>query len=118
MVEYSEPALDRTFSALADPTRRAIVARLRGGSLSISALAKPFPISLQAVMKHLDVLANVGLVSRSKTGRNVTVTLVNEPIDEAAAWLAQHQREWAERFDRLDSYLQRIQKGASHDDQS
>ena len=118
MVEYPEVTLDRTFSALADPTRRAIVGRLRGGSLSISALAEPFPISLQAVMKHLDVLAQAGLVTRTTTGRSVAVSLANKPIDEAAEWLAHHQREWAERFDRLDSYLHRIQQGESHDDKS
>ena len=117
MVEYSDITLDRTFSALADPTRRAIIARLRGGSLSISALAEPFPISLQAVMKHLDVLAQAGLVNRTKTGRSVAVTLANKPIDEAVEWLAQHQRAWAERFDRLDTYLQRIQQGESDDDE-
>jgi DNA-binding transcriptional ArsR family regulator len=94
MVEYQQTTLDRTFSALGDPTRRAIVARLQGGSLSISALAQPFRISLQAVMKHLDVLAQAGLVTRTKTGRSVTVSLLNEPIDAAAAWLAEHQREW------------------------
>ena len=118
MVEYPEVTLDRTFSALGDPTRRAIVARLRGGSLSISALAEPFPISLQAVMKHLDVLANAGLVTRTKTGRSVAVSLANEPIEEAAEWIGQHQRAWNERFDRLDTYLQRIQHGESDDDES
>jgi len=118
MVEYTPVALDRTFSALADPTRRAIVARLRGGDLSISALAEPFSISLQAVMKHLDVLAQAGLVSRTKTGRSVSVSLTNDPIDRAAAWLGEHQREWNERFDRLDTYLQRIQQKASDDDKS
>ena len=119
MVEYSKASLDRTFAALADPTRRAIVARLRGGTHSISALAEPFPISLQAVMKHLDVLAHAGLITRTKTGRSVAVSLANEPIDAAAAWIGRHQREWNDRFGRLDAYLQQIQHhGASDDERS
>ena len=83
MVNYSD-RLDRTFSALVDPTRRAILARLeREGAASVSELAAPFAIKLPAVMKHLDVLVDAGLVSRTKAGRTVTVTLQPEPMREA-----------------------------------
>jgi DNA-binding transcriptional ArsR family regulator len=75
----------------------------------VSDLARPFPISLQAVMKHLDVLADAGLVTRAKTGRTVTCVLAAEPMERAFAWLDEHRRGWNERFDRLDTYLQRIQ---------
>ena len=75
MVEYREASLDRTFAALADPTRRALVAKLRAGSETVSTLAGEFPMSLQAVMKHLDVLMDAGLVSRKKTGRTVACAL-------------------------------------------
>ena len=72
MVKSSDAALDRTFNALADPTRRALLARLsQGESFSVSELAKPFPVSLPAVMKHLDVLSDAGLIAREKTGRVV-----------------------------------------------
>jgi DNA-binding transcriptional ArsR family regulator len=112
MVQYQESLLDRTFAALADPTRRTLVTHLTERSLSVSELARPFPLSLQAVIKHLDVLADAGLITREKTGRTVSCTLSNDPFEEASRWLDHHERAWHERFDRLDAYLYRLQQGA------
>ena len=88
MVKYNDTPLDRTFAALADPTRRALLARLaEQPDLSVSALAEPFAVSLPAIMKHLDVLSDAGLVARTKTGRIVTCRLKAAPMQEAIAWL-------------------------------
>jgi DNA-binding transcriptional ArsR family regulator len=106
MVNY--PArLDRTFAALVDPTRRAILARLeREDSASVSELATPFAIKLPAVMKHLDVLAEAGLVTRSKVGRTVTVRLSPGPMREAMDWLRRYERFWSASLDRLAAYVE------------
>ncbi|HLL26849.1 MAG TPA: metalloregulator ArsR/SmtB family transcription factor [Xanthobacteraceae bacterium] len=102
------PALDRTFAALADPTRRALLARLSNEeSVSVSALAEPFSISLPAVMKHLDVLSDAGLITRTKTGRTVACQLKAAPMEEAMNWLALYQRFWSEQLDRLAAYLEK-----------
>ena len=107
MVNYSE-RLGRTFAALVDPTRRAILARLeRDDGASISALARPFAIKLPAVMKHLDVLDNAGLITRSKIGRTVTVRLRPQPISEAMDWLRRYERFWSQSLDRLAAYAER-----------
>src|ERR1043165_1710917 len=84
MVKYQDAALDRTFAALADPTRRALLAQLelRDG-VSVSELARPFPVSLPAIMKHLDVLSDAGLITRTKTGRTVTCQLKAAPMEQA-----------------------------------
>jgi DNA-binding transcriptional ArsR family regulator len=106
MVNYTAQ-LDHTFMALADPTRRAILAQLeRRDGASISELAKPFTIRLPAVMKHLDVLANAGLVTRSKSGRTVTVRLQAQPMREAMEWLRRYERFWSSSLDRLTSYAE------------
>jgi DNA-binding transcriptional ArsR family regulator len=106
MVNYSE-RLDRTFAALVDPTRRAILARLeRETSASVSELARPLAIKLPAVMKHLDVLDKAGLITRSKIGRTVTVRLLPEPIREAMDWLRRYERFWSARLDRLAAYAE------------
>jgi len=106
MVNYSE-RLDRTFAALVDPTRRAILARLeREDSASISALAQPFAIKLPAVMKHLDVLDDAGLITRSKAGRTVTVRLRPQPMREAMDWLRRYERFWSMSLDRLTAYAE------------
>ena len=98
----NQERLDRTFSALVDQTRRAILARLeRSDSASISELAQPFAIGLPAVMKHLDVLGNAGLVTRSKSGRTVTVRLRPQPMREAMDWLRRYERFWSNGLDRL-----------------
>jgi DNA-binding transcriptional ArsR family regulator len=106
MVNYSE-RLDRTFAALVDPTRRAILARLeREDGASISALAQPFAIKLPAVMKHLDVLDDAGLIRRSKAGRTVTVRLRPQPMREAMDWLRRYERFWSSSLDRLAAYAE------------
>jgi len=111
MVKYQalmqNPALDRTFSALSDPTRRAIVAKLSAGeSLSVSELAEPFPVSLPAVMKHLDVLTDAGLISRTKTGRVVACEFKSQPMEEAMQWLDRYLRFWNRQFDRLAAFVE------------
>jgi len=106
MVNYNGQ-LDRTFAALVDPTRRAILARLeREKSVSVSQLARPFAIKLPAVMKHLDVLDQAGLITRSKAGRTVTVRLSPEPIREAMDWLRRYERFWSASLDRLAAYAE------------
>src|SRR5471032_2701274 len=106
MVNHHE-RLDRTFAALVDPTRRAILERLeRKDSASISELAEPFAIKLPAVMKHLDVLDDAGLVTRSKSGRTVTVRLRPQPMREALAWLGRYERFWSGRLDMLAAYAE------------
>jgi DNA-binding transcriptional ArsR family regulator len=107
MVNYHE-RLNRTFAALVDPTRRAILAKLeREGGASVSALAQPFAIKLPAVMKHLDVLGDAGLITRSKAGRTVTVELRPEPMREAVDWLRRYERFWSKSLDRLAAYAER-----------
>ena len=94
--------------ALCDPTRRAILSQLeRKESASISELAKPFTIRLPAVMKHLDVLTDAGLVTRSKSGRTVTVRLRAQPMREAMEWLRRYERFWSGGLDRLTSYAEK-----------
>ena len=106
MVKFQEAQLDRTFSALSDPTRRALLARLEGeDALSVSELAQPFAMSLPAVMKHLDVLSDAGLISRTKTGRTVSCRLNADPMEEAMGWLARYQRFWTQRLDALEAML-------------
>jgi DNA-binding transcriptional ArsR family regulator len=107
MVKFYDGALDRTFAALADPTRRALVMRLaEQPGLSVSALAAPFRMSLPAVMKHLDVLADAGLVARRKTGRTVACRLRAEPMRDAFEWLNRYEKFWSQRLDRLAAYLE------------
>src|SRR5688572_30887967 len=107
MVKYQDRALDRTFAALSDPTRRAIVAQLSAGEhLSVSELAKPFPVSLPAVMKHLDVLSEAGLVTRTKTGRVVACEFQAAPMEEAMEWLNRYLRFWNQQLDRLAAFVE------------
>jgi DNA-binding transcriptional ArsR family regulator len=107
MVKYQAPTLDRTFAALSDPTRRALLAQLneREG-VSVSELARPFAVSLPAVMKHLDVLSDAGLISRTKTGRTVTCQLNAAPMEEAMLWLYRYERFWNEQLDRLAAFIE------------
>ena len=108
MAKYEGGKLDRTFAALVDPTRRAILARLASqGSASTSELANPFAIKLPAVMKHLDVLGEAGLITRRKKGRTVMVSLSLEPMREALEWLRHYERFWSGRLDRLAAYAER-----------
>jgi DNA-binding transcriptional ArsR family regulator len=109
MVNYHE-RLDRTFTALVDPTRRAILSELeRTGGATISELAAPFTIRLPAVMKHLDVLTDAGLVTRSKSGRTVTVRLRPQPMREAMEWLRRYERFWSPSLDRLAAYAEKTE---------
>jgi DNA-binding transcriptional ArsR family regulator len=99
--------LDRTFAALVDPTRRAILAELeRKDGVSVSELAEPFAIKLPAVMKHLGVLDDAGLITRSKSGRTVTVRLRPQPMREAMEWLRRYERFWSGSLDRLAAYAE------------
>ncbi len=107
MVNYQQ-RLDRTFAALVDPTRRAILAQLeRKSSATVGELAQPFAIKLPAVMKHLSVLADAGLITRTKSGRTVTVRLRPQPMREAMAWLSRYERFWGAGLDRLSAYAER-----------
>ena len=107
MVNYETRPLDRVFAALVDPTRRAILARLeQEESASISAIAEPFAIKLPAVMKHLDVLGDAGLITRSKHGRTVEIRLSPAPLREARDWLGRYERFWSPALDRLVAYAE------------
>ena len=107
MVKYQASPLDRTFAALSDPTRRALVARLiKNESLTVSELAQPISMSLPAVMKHLDVLSDAGLLKRTKTGRTVVCQLETTPMEQAMNWLNRYLRFWSERLDRLVAFVE------------
>jgi DNA-binding transcriptional ArsR family regulator len=97
--------LTKTFAALADPTRRAILARLSQGEATVNELAEPFPISVQAVSKHLKVLERAGLITRGRTAQLRPSRLQGAPLKEAADWLEDYRAFWQERFDRLDARL-------------
>jgi DNA-binding transcriptional ArsR family regulator len=97
--------LTRTFAALADPTRRAILARLARGEASVSEIAEPFPISLQAVSKHLQVLERAGLISRGRWAQLRPSRLRGAPLGEAAGWLEEYRHFWQTSFDRLGERL-------------
>lgn len=104
--------MTRTFAALADPTRRAILARLATGEASVSDLAKPLKITMPAVTKHLKVLERAGLIRRGKQAQWRPCYLVAEPLKEAANWVEQYRQFWEARFDRLDNYLREMQAEA------
>jgi DNA-binding transcriptional ArsR family regulator len=107
MVKYQTAPLDRTFAALADPTRRALLARLgEHDAVSVSELARPFPVSLPAIMKHLDVLSDAGLITRAKTGRTVACRLSAAPMERAMEWLNRYQRFWSTQLDRLAAFVE------------
>ncbi|MEX2252981.1 MAG: metalloregulator ArsR/SmtB family transcription factor [Thermoleophilaceae bacterium] len=106
MVKDQPEALDAAFSALAHPTRRAIVARLATGEASVGELAEPFEISLPAISRHLGVLERAGLVRAEKEGRVRRCRLQAEPIGEAVEWLVRYGRFWEERFDAMERHLQ------------
>jgi DNA-binding transcriptional ArsR family regulator len=97
--------LDTTFAALADPTRRAILARLAQGEATVNELAEPFPITVQAVSKHLRVLERAGLIERGRRAQLRPSRLRGEPMKDAVAWLESYRRFWEARFDRLDHRL-------------
>ncbi|KJC53990.1 ArsR family transcriptional regulator [Bradyrhizobium sp. LTSP849] len=108
MVKYQDEALDQTFAALSDPTRRALLARLgERDSLSVSELAAPFPISLPAIMKHLDVLTDAGLIVREKSGRTVACRLTAQPMQQAMNWLNRYAQFWSDNLDRLAAFVEK-----------
>lgn len=111
MVEYAQtPArLDRIFAALADSTRRAILARLTSGEATVTELAKPFKMSLPAVSKHLKVLETAGLIARDRKAQWRPCRLEAEPLKEVAGWIADYRDFWEERLDRLDEFLTELQ---------
>ena len=102
--------LDRTFAALADRTRRAILARLSAGEASVTELAKPFDMSLPAVSKHLKVLERAGLVARGRERQWRPARLEAEPLKEVAQWTEPYRRFWEESYDRLDEYLDELRE--------
>ena len=101
--------LSTTFAALADPTRRAILARLAHGEATVNELAEPFALSLPTVSKHLKVLQRAGLVSQSRKAQWRPCRLETAPLQEVAHWMEDYREFWDESFDRLDEYLQRLQ---------
>jgi DNA-binding transcriptional ArsR family regulator len=112
--------LNDTFAALADPTRRAILARLMAGEASVTELAEPFTISLPAVSKHLKVLEQAGLIARGREAQWRPCRLEADPLKEVAAWVEGYRRFWEqsqERYDRLDDYLREAQGKEPPDDQ-
>lgn len=101
--------LDATFSALADPTRRAILARLARGEASVSQLAEPFELSLPAISKHLKVLKEAGLVSQGRDAQWRPCRLNPKPLKGAAAWIEHYRQYWEQSFDQLEDYLRDVQ---------
>lgn len=102
--------LSRTFSALADPTRRAILSRLATGETSVTELAKPFQMSLPAVTKHLKVLQRAGLITQGRQAQWRPCRLEGKPLREVADWVAQYRQFWDESLDRLEIYLRELQE--------
>jgi DNA-binding transcriptional ArsR family regulator len=102
--------LSTTFAALADPTRRAILARLTSGEASVTELAEPFEMSLPAISKHLKVLERAGLIARGREAQWRPCRLAAGPLKDAADWLDHYRRFWDESFDRLEDYLRELQK--------
>lgn len=102
--------LTATFAALADPTRRAILARLASGEANVTELAAPFDMSQPAISKHLKVLERAGLISRSREAQSRPCRLEGRRLKEAAAWMERYRRAWEESFDRLDEYLEEMKK--------
>jgi DNA-binding transcriptional ArsR family regulator len=107
--------LTTTFAALADPTRRAILARLAQGEATVNELAEPFPITLQAVSKHVKVLERAGLIARGRNAQMRPSRLQGTALKQAAEWLGEYREFWDDRFDRLDHHLRDIQRGPRHE---
>ncbi len=123
MTAMTDDRLDATFAALADPTRRAIVARLATGDATVNELAAPFNLSLPGISKHLKVLERSGLITRSRQAQFRPCHLESQALDYAVGWIETSRRAWAERFDKLDEHLRTLQQhpsaneiGEAHDD--
>ncbi len=112
----STDQLSSVFAALADPTRRAILARLAEGEASVNELAEPFPVSLQAISKHLKVLERAGLITRGKEAQWRPCRLDPAPLLEVVDWMEQYRRFWDERYERLDTYLRRMKPRETKED--
>ncbi len=108
--------LSETFQALADPTRRAMMARLTKGEASVQELAKPFKMSLPAISKHLKVLEKSGLIVRRSLAQQRLCKLQTRPLKEAVDWMEHHRKLWEDRLDQLEDYLQEIQKKGEKDE--
>jgi len=106
----ADDPISSTFAALADPTRRSILSRLASGEASVTELAEPFEMTLPAVSKHLKVLERAGLIARSREAQWRPCRLQAGPLKEADEWIERYRRHWEESFDRLDSYLQKLQQ--------
>jgi DNA-binding transcriptional ArsR family regulator len=106
-------ALSRTFAALADPTRRAILYRLVDSDATVNEIAEPFEMSLQAVSKHLKVLEEAGLVSKGRDGQHRPCRAEVDSLDPAIDWLEERRTQWEDRLDRLGDHLRQIQRGAA-----
>ena len=109
MTAALEERLDATFAALADPTRRAIVARLAVGDATVNELAQPFDLSLPGISKHLKVLERSGLITRSRQAQFRPCHLERQALDAAVDWIEANRRLWSERFDKLDDHLRALQ---------
>ena len=109
MTAALEERLDATFAALADPTRRAIVARLAVGDATVNELAQPFDLSLPGISKHLKVLERSGLITRSRQAQFRPCHLQRQALDAAVDWIEANRRLWSERFDKLDDHLRALQ---------
>lgn len=107
--------LDRTFAALADPTRRSILARLSKGEASVGELAEPFDMSLPAVSKHLKVLQRAGLITQGRRAQWRPCKLDPAPLKEASDWIETYRQQWEKRLDRLDEYLRKVQEKGDGD---
>src|SRR5665213_580344 len=108
--------LDHTFAALADPTRRAILARLASGEATVTELAEPFEISLPAISRHLKVLERAGLIARGREAQWRPRTLRADPLKEAAGWLERYRRFWEQSLDRLEEHLAELQRNEPNDE--
>jgi len=108
LIEIEEDELSRTFAALADPTRRQMLARLARGEATVNELAEPFSISLQAISKHLKVLERAGLITRGREAQWRPSRLEIAPLEEATDWIERYREIWRDRFDRLDQEIQRL----------
>ena len=113
MVKCSSRLLDRTFGALADPTRRAILARLASGEASVTELSEPFAMSMPAISKHLKVLERAGLIARGREAQWRPCRLQAGPLQDVAGWVERYRQFWEESFDRLDDYLQELKREGS-----
>ena len=119
MVAFSDEKLDRTFAALAHPTRRAILTRLAtAGSASVSDLAEPFDVSLMAISKHLKVMGEAGLIRREKDGRVRRCTFDPGSIDDASDWIETHRRYWTQQLDSLAAFLEDPRRDRAAEGQS